>query len=47
MGSRGGDKNTNKPQPKVSISLRGDVKLHESENAWKPARFLKGKYTFV
>ncbi|CAH1130191.1 unnamed protein product [Ceutorhynchus assimilis] len=41
MGNRVGDKNNSKPQPKVSISLRGDVKLHESENAWKPARFNK------
>lgn len=43
MGSRGGDKITNKHQPKVTISLsRDEVKLHESENAWKPARFNKG-----
>ena len=26
----------------MSISVREDVKLHEVENAWRPARFLKG-----
>lgn len=29
-------------QAKVSISLREDVKLHEAENAWRPARFNVG-----
>lgn len=24
---------------RVSISVKEDVKLHESENAWRPARF--------
>lgn len=28
----------------MSISLREDVKLHESENAWRPARFTKGEF---
>ncbi|XP_050307048.1 eukaryotic translation initiation factor 4 gamma 1-like isoform X3 [Anthonomus grandis grandis] len=42
VGSRSGDKSSAKPAPKVSISLRGDVKLHEAENAWKPTRFQKG-----
>ncbi|XP_076271494.1 eukaryotic translation initiation factor 4 gamma 1-like isoform X2 [Rhynchophorus ferrugineus] len=40
VGSRSSDKNS-KPQPKVSISLRGDIKLHEAENAWKPTRLQK------
>ena len=26
----------------VSLSLREDVKLRETENAWKPARLLQG-----
>lgn len=28
---------------RVSISVREDVKLHEAENAWKPARFNIGQ----
>lgn len=31
-----------RPTVKVSISVREDVKLHETENAWRPARFVKG-----
>ncbi|XP_066251122.1 eukaryotic translation initiation factor 4 gamma 3-like isoform X2 [Euwallacea similis] len=42
MGSRGGDKAPGKTKI-ISISIRGDIKLHESENAWKPARFIKGE----
>lgn len=26
---------------KISISLREDIKLHETENAWKPGRLAK------
>lgn len=26
----------------VSLSLKEDVKLNETENAWKPARLVKG-----
>lgn len=37
MGGGGGNKG-NKPNIRVSISVREDVKLHETENAWKPAR---------
>ncbi|XP_056649007.1 eukaryotic translation initiation factor 4 gamma 1-like isoform X1 [Diorhabda sublineata] len=33
-----------KPPMKVSISVREEVKLHESENAWRPARFSKGEF---
>lgn len=40
MGS--GNKNIKPTQAKVSISLREDVKLHEAENAWRPARFAVG-----
>lgn len=36
--SNSGNK-SNKPGVRVSISVREDVKLHEAENAWKPARF--------
>lgn len=39
----GGNKNVKPPQAKVSISLREDVKLHEAENAWRPARFETGE----
>lgn len=28
---------------KVSLSIREDVKLHEAENAWRPARLNKGE----
>lgn len=27
----------------LSLSVREDVKLHESENAWRPARLIKGE----
>ncbi|XP_060516621.1 eukaryotic translation initiation factor 4 gamma 1 isoform X2 [Cylas formicarius] len=43
MGSRSGNDKSAKPTPKVSISLKGDVKLHETENAWKPTRFAKSE----
>lgn len=33
----------NKQNIRVSISVREDVKLHETENAWKPARFHVGQ----
>ncbi|KAG5882340.1 hypothetical protein JTB14_037625 [Gonioctena quinquepunctata] len=32
-----------KPNVKVSISVREDVKLHETENAWRPARLNTGE----
>ncbi|KAJ8913562.1 hypothetical protein NQ315_017113 [Exocentrus adspersus] len=32
-----------RPTVKVSISVREDVKLHETENAWRPARLNKGE----
>ncbi|XP_063903269.1 eukaryotic translation initiation factor 4 gamma 1-like isoform X2 [Zophobas morio] len=38
----GGGKGSKSQVIKVSISVREDVKLHEVENAWRPARFLKG-----
>ncbi|RZC05037.1 eukaryotic translation initiation factor 4 gamma 3-like, partial [Asbolus verrucosus] len=41
-GGGGGGKGSKSQVIKVSISVREDVKLHEAENAWKPARFLKG-----
>lgn len=37
-----GQKST-RPIVKVSISVREDVKLHETENAWRPARLNKGE----
>lgn len=39
MGNKGG-KSVNGGN-KISISLREDIKLHESENAWKPGRLAK------
>ncbi|CAH1183097.1 unnamed protein product [Phaedon cochleariae] len=39
----GGANKSSKPLMKVSISVREDVKLHETENAWRPARFKKGE----
>lgn len=39
----GGGNKGNKPNIRVSISVREDVKLHETENAWKPARFNAGQ----
>lgn len=37
----GGSKSSSKPVIKVSISVKEDVKLHEAENAWKPAHMSK------
>lgn len=37
QGGNGG----HKPVIHVSLSLREDVKLNETENAWKPSRFKK------
>nr|CAH7761946.1 unnamed protein product [Callosobruchus chinensis] len=37
------NKKSSKPSVKLTISLKEDVKLHEVENAWRPARFLKGE----
>lgn len=34
----GGGNKGNKPNIRVSISVKEDVKLHETENAWKPTR---------
>lgn len=42
--SKGGKGSNIKPTMKVSISVREDVKLHESENAWRPARYQKGEF---
>lgn len=39
----GGSSKGNKGNIRVSISVREDVKLHEVENAWKPARFNAGQ----
>ncbi|XP_044267927.1 eukaryotic translation initiation factor 4 gamma 1-like isoform X4 [Tribolium madens] len=39
----GGGKGSKSQMIKVSISVREDVKLHEVENAWKPARFHKSE----
>lgn len=40
QGKIGGSGNKgNKPAVRVSISVREDVKLRESDNAWKPVRF--------
>ncbi|XP_049821977.1 eukaryotic translation initiation factor 4 gamma 3 isoform X3 [Aethina tumida] len=43
-GKLGGSGKNNKPSGKVSISLslRDDVKLNVTENAWKPARLVAG-----
>lgn len=35
----GGGSKGSKSIIRVSISVKEDVKLHESENAWRPARF--------
>ncbi|KAF5303054.1 hypothetical protein FQR65_LT08383 [Abscondita terminalis] len=41
QGSIGGSNKGSKQNViRVSISVKEDVKLHESENAWKPARFV-------
>ncbi|GJQ70481.1 putative RNA binding protein [Trypoxylus dichotomus] len=41
QGKSGGNTKGNKSSSVIrSISVRGDVKLNESENAWKPARFI-------
>ncbi|KRT79506.1 hypothetical protein AMK59_7397 [Oryctes borbonicus] len=41
QGKSGGNTKGNKSSNVIrSISVRGDVKLNESENAWKPARFV-------
>lgn len=37
----GGGNNLHKPVIHVSLSLREDVKLKESDSAWKPTRFNK------
>ncbi|CAH1141154.1 unnamed protein product [Phyllotreta striolata] len=41
--NKGGKGSTAKPTIKLSLSVKEEVKLHESENAWKPARFTKGE----
>lgn len=39
QGKSGGNAKGNKPSNVIkSISVRGDVKLNETANAWKPAR---------
>lgn len=40
MGNKPGGKSSS--NIRVSISFKEDVKLHETENAWKPARFTTG-----
>ncbi|KAJ8939180.1 hypothetical protein NQ318_017077 [Aromia moschata] len=42
-GGGGGGAKNQRQTVKVSISVREDVKLHESENAWKPARLNRGE----
>lgn len=44
-GGGGGGANNNKgsKQNIIRVSLMRDVKLHEVENAWKPARLVKGE----
>lgn len=42
-GSIGGANKGSKQNIRVSISVREDVKLHETDNAWKPARLLKAE----
>ncbi|CAH1972490.1 unnamed protein product [Acanthoscelides obtectus] len=37
------NKKLSKPSVKLTISLKEDVKLHEVENAWRPARLVKGE----
>lgn len=41
LNQSGGMNSLHKPVVHVSLSLREDVKLNESESAWKPTRFRK------